>query len=122
MKLHAQTRTVKLKTYKWKTPYEKRKRCNLCIGRKRIIYRCGRCKKGVCVQHSILICKKCRSCPKRSTFDWKLPNSRRRKCRLCKFNNKIPYRCNVCTFGACDNHAILLCKNCNYECCLLQKL
>ena len=122
MRLHTLTRTVMLKTYNWKTPYERRKRCKFCTRRRRIVYRCSRCKKGVCVQHSILICMKCHSCPKRSKFKWKLPNSRRQKCRLCKFYNKIPYRCNVCTFGACHNHANLLCKNCNYECRLIQKL
>jgi len=120
--MRSKTRIITLKTYKWKVEYRKRVRCYMCEKRNRIVYRCSRCKKGVCVIHSSLICKRCRTCPKHCKVKWKVTNAYRMRCCPCNSPNKVPYRCNVCGFGTCPSHANLLCQTCNGDCRLFQKL
>mgnify|MGYP006944942034 CR=1 FL=1 len=121
MKLRTRTKSIAIKTYTWKLKYRQRRRCYLCKKRNRVVYQCSRCQKGVCVNHSFLVCNKCHTCSRRHKFMWKLKQMNRMRCHLCKSRNKISYRCNVCGNGTCHSHATLLCRNCKRDCCLLQK-
>ena len=45
----------------WKLPSSNRKRCYSCVDTNRLKtpYQCSKCEKGICCDHSILLCKGC---------------------------------------------------------------